>query len=283
MLPYLAWIYVDSSPWKGGMRVSSPFRDNWVWKRWVEYFPASLIKANPTADFSGERPVLMGYHPHGILSFGVQCNFGTDATGWRDKFPSLSPRICTLNMNLMIPFLREIMGRMGVIPASAESIKAALKPGNAVILVPGGAAEALDTKSGEYILTLARRTGFFRLALQHGADLVPTFGFGENNIYETLSSNSFLRNIQIKAYKLLSFSMPMFYGRGIFTYNMGLMPFRRPLTTVVGEPIRVERTENPTKEQIEALKAQYIEALRRLYAEWQPRLEPEAKAKLIII
>mmetsp|Transcript_29779 Transcript_29779/g.78432 ORF Transcript_29779/g.78432 Transcript_29779/m.78432 type:complete len:548 (+) Transcript_29779:82-1725(+) len=284
LVPYLTYSFIiDKSPFKGGMKISPMLRRAWIFKHWAAYFPASLIKANPSADFDGTRPMLMGYHPHGILSFGAQLNFGTDCTGWAEKFPNLTPRLCTLNMNLTMPFLREIIGRLGAIPADAGAIRSALKPGNAVILVVGGAAEALDTKPGEYVLTLARRKGFFRLALQHGADLVPSFGFGENDLFETLTPNSLLRTLQLKAYKILSFSMPIFYGRGVFTYNMGLLPFRRPLTVVVGDPIRCEQTPNPTAEQIDALKEQYISALRDLYKEWAPRLEPGRDASLMVI
>lgn len=284
LLPYLAWAcYFDRSPWKGGMKVWRGLRRSALFKDWAEYFPASLIKANPEADFSGQRPVMMGYHPHGILSFGALLNMGTDCTGWAEKFPKLMPRLCTLNMNFKMPFLREVVGRLGLIPASESSIRNALKPGNAVVLVVGGAAEALDTKPGQYVLTLARRRGFYRLALEHGADLVPSFGFGENDIYDTMEPQSLLRTLQLRAYKILSFSMPIFYGRSMFTYNAGLLPYRRPLTVVVGDPIRVEKTANPTSEQIEAVKAQYIAELRRLYEEWQPRFEPWREGSLIII
>jgi len=284
LLPYLTWALVlDKSPWRGGMKISKWLRRLWIWRRWAEYFPATLIRANPKADFSGERPMLMGYHPHGILSFGVQLCVTTDAAGWSEKFPNLTARPCTLNMNLTTPILREIIGRLGAIPADSGAIRAALKPGNAVLLVVGGAAEALDTKPGEYVLTLARRNGFFRIALQHGADLVPTFGFGENDLFDIVQPSSLVRAIQLKAYKILSFSMPIFYGRGVFTYNMGLLPFRRPLTVVVGDPIRTEKTENPTVEQIDALKEKYIEALRQLHKDWAPRLEPGRDTSLMIL
>mmetsp|Transcript_82607 Transcript_82607/g.181633 ORF Transcript_82607/g.181633 Transcript_82607/m.181633 type:complete len:560 (+) Transcript_82607:140-1819(+) len=284
LVPYLTWAWIiDKSPWKGGMRISNWLRNVWMFRHWAEYFPATLIKANPRADFSGKRPILMGYHPHGILSFGVQLCISSDAAGWPEKFPNLSPRPCTLNMNFMMPFLREFVGRLGGIPADAKAIRSALKPGNAVVLVVGGAAEALDTKPGEYVLTLARRTGFFRLALQHGADLVPCFGFGENDIFETVKPSSLVRKIQLKAYKLMSFSMPLFYGRGVFTYNMGMLPFRRPLTVVVGDPILTEKTAEPTKEQIDELKEKYIAALRQLHKDWAPRLEPGRDSTLMIL
>lgn len=284
LVPYLtyAWI-VDKSPWKGGMKSSKALRGWALWKHWAAYFPASLIKSDLAADFSGKRPVLMGYHPHGILSFGCQLSLGTDAVGWSEKFPHLTPRVCTLNLNLTMPFLREIIGRLGAIPADQAAIKACLKPGNAVVLVVGGSAEALDTKPGEYVLTLARRKGFFRLALQHGVDLVPVFGFGENDLFEVCSPSSILRVLQLKMYKILSFSMPIFYGRGVFTYNMGMLPFRRPLTAVVGKPIRCEQVANPTQEQIDELKEKYISALRQLHQEWAPRLEPGRASSLMIL
>lgn len=284
LVAYLPWaLLLDRSPWRGGKQPWHWLRRSWFLQQFAEYFPASLIKANPEADFSGSRPVLMGYHPHGILSFGAVCNFGTDTTGWAKKFPELTPRICTLNMNMKFPFLREILARMGCIAASRDSIKAALKPGNAVIIVVGGAAEALDTKPGEYVLVLARRSGFFRLALEHGADLVPTFGFGENDIFDTFAQpGTLLRRIQLKLYKVLSFSTPVFYGRNVFTYNMGPLPYRRPLTVVVGDPIRVEQQSMPTQEDVESLKTRYIASLRHLYEEWQPRLEPGREAPLMV-
>jgi len=40
--------------------------------------------------------------------------------------------------------------------------------GNAVVLVVGGAYEALDARPGSFTLTLKRRKGFVRLAMQHG-------------------------------------------------------------------------------------------------------------------
>merc|ERR1712032_598895 len=109
------------------------------------------------------------------------------------------------------------------------------------------------------------------------------FGFGENDIFDTVEPRSIFRQIQLKAYKALSFSMPIFYGRNMFTYNAGPLPYRRPLTVVVGEPIRVEKSADPTKEQIDFLKEQYISAVRCLYEQWRPRLEPGRDTSLIII
>ena len=40
------------------------------------------------------------------------------------------------------------------------------------------------------------------------------------------------RKIQEKLYKLLTFTPPLFLGRGIFQYSFGIMPFRKEVFTV---------------------------------------------------
>ena len=40
-----------------------------------------------------------------------------------------------------------------------------------------------------------------------------------------------------------------------------MLPYRKPITVVVGKPIPVEKVENPTSEQILAMHAKYISAL----------------------
>lgn len=53
------------------------------------------------------------------------------------------------------------------------------RPGVAVGIVVGGAAEALDSAPGSYRLTLLRRTGFVRVALRHGWVLLYARGRGQ--------------------------------------------------------------------------------------------------------
>ena len=60
--------------------------------------------------------------------------------------------------------------------------------GQATILVVGGALEALNGEHDCLRLVLNRRKGFIKLALRFGVDLVPTFSFGENSIYDQLKN-----------------------------------------------------------------------------------------------
>ena len=56
--------------------------------------------------------------------------------------------------------------------------------GCAAILIIGGAEEVYEAHPGSYRLVLRNRKGFVRKALQHGADLVPVFSFGENELFK---------------------------------------------------------------------------------------------------
>ena len=52
----------------------------------------------------------------------------------------------------------------------------------------GGAREALKSRPKSMNLTLNSRKGFIRLAIRHGASVIPAISFGENDVYQTVSS-----------------------------------------------------------------------------------------------
>ncbi|PIO22947.1 hypothetical protein AB205_0086620, partial [Aquarana catesbeiana] len=101
------------------------------------------------------------------------------------------------------------------------------------------------------------------------AHLVPVFSFGENELFLQVPNpkGSVLRNIQDKLQKMLGFAVPLFHARGIFQYSFGLMPYRMPIHTVVGKPIPVKQTSNPTQEEIDELHQIYLESLQELFEE----------------
>ncbi len=103
-----------------------------------------------------------------------------------------------------------------------------------IMIVVGGASEALDSHPGTFDLVLRRLKGIFRLAYQHGASLVPVISFGENDVYQQVPNppGSRIRSFQTTFLKWFGFSMPLFWGRGIFNYTIGLIPQRKPINTV---------------------------------------------------
>lgn len=83
-------------------------------------------------------------------------------------------------------------------------------------------------------------------------------------------------------------SQPLFRGAGVLS-ERGLLPLRRPLTTVVGAPIPVARLDaaevgRPAFDAaVERLHAQYVAALQALWEEWKERLAPGRRGELRIV
>jgi hypothetical protein len=233
-----------------------------------DYFPITLTK---TADFDPNKNYIMAVHPHGIMSASAYLNFATEATGWSEKFPGIKSHPLTLASHFRFPLHRDIVMLSGACSVSRESCVHILTKqgnGNAIQIVIGGAAEALDAHPGTVSLVLKRRKGFVRLALQHGASLVPVFSFGENELYQ-LVGTSRIRQFQDWATRLIGVAPVVFHGRGMFQYTMGLLPYRKPVNTVVGKPIEVEKNTNPSQEDVDRLHERYITSLIELFDQYK--------------
>uniref|UniRef100_A0A914CZ53 Acyltransferase n=1 Tax=Acrobeloides nanus TaxID=290746 RepID=A0A914CZ53_9BILA len=284
ILLYFAWTYHDRKTPKNGSRPCRFWRENRIWKYFADYFPLKLVK---TADLPPQHNYIVGSHPHGIFGIGTFGSFCTEATGFSETFPGIKPLLVTLPSQFWFPFRRELVISSGCISSYAESIGNVLsKPnrGVAVGIVVGGAEEALEARPDNFDLKLSTRKGFIRLALKHGAWLVPMYNFGENRIYNQVENRkgTKLRIIQTKFKEFFGFSPPIFFGRGIFQYTFGIMPYRAPITTVVGAPIPVNQNSEPTKEEVDSLHAEYCQALIKLFNEHKTKYDIPEDAQLNI-
>lgn len=103
---YAAWmywdIYIQKSSARGGKQ-SQWIRTSTYFHYFRDYFPIHLIK---TADLDPNANYVMGYHPHGIIGCGAFGNFGSDATGFSEKFPGITPHVVTLEANFRWPIIR---------------------------------------------------------------------------------------------------------------------------------------------------------------------------------
>ncbi|KAG7471064.1 hypothetical protein MATL_G00120510 [Megalops atlanticus] len=264
---YGLWLYLDwDTPQTGGRRLA--WVRNWtIWKHFRDYFPIHLIK---TCDLDPMRHYLFGFHPHGILVAGAFGNFCTEYTGFRELFPGMTPYLHVLPFWFRFPFFREYLMSAGIVSCSKRSVTHVLSQeggGNVSIIVIGGAAESLEARPGSLILEARNRKGFVRIALKCGAYLVPVFSFGENELFNQLRNpkGSMVRTVQEGLRKMVGFSLPLFHARGVFQYSFGLMPYRKPIYTIVGQPMVVEKNVNPTPEEVDRMHGQYLEALMQLF------------------
>ncbi|XP_034862907.1 2-acylglycerol O-acyltransferase 1 isoform X1 [Mirounga leonina] len=266
-VPYMTWLYFDwSTPEQGGRR--SKWVRSWtIWKYFKDYFPIHLIK---TWDLDPSHNYIFGFHPHGVLVAGAFGNFCTNYSDFEELFPGFTAYLHVLPFWFRCPLFREYLMTSGSVSVSKKSVSHVLSKeegGNISVIVLGGAEESLDAHPGKFTLFIRKRKGFVKIALTHGASLVPVFSFGENELFKQVNNpqGSWLRTVQEKLQKVMGFALPLFHARGIFQYNFGLMPYRKPIHTVVGRPIPVHQTLHPSPEQIEELHQTYMEELRKLY------------------
>lgn len=268
-IPYLVWCYYDRrTPEQGGRRWS--WVQNWtVWKYFMDYFPIHLVK---TQDLDPAHNYIFGFHPHGIFVFGAFGNFCTNYSDFKKLFPGFTSYLHVAVSWFWLPLFREYALSNGPVSVSKRSLSHVMSKeggGNISVIVIGGAKELLESFPGRYSLCLLQRKGFVKIALTHGAHLVPVFSFGENELYSQVDNpkGSWLRTAQDKVYNLTGLALPLFYARGIFQNSFGLMPYRKLIYTVVGRPIPVQKTLHPTPEQIDELHQTYMEELRKLFNE----------------
>ncbi|WIA37057.1 hypothetical protein OEZ86_014034 [Tetradesmus obliquus] len=287
---YMVWVLWG--PGKHAACNEAPYHAPWrhlpVWHLMGDYLSARLIK---TAELDPQGRYLFAAYPHGISAISGWTCFATEAAGFSKLFPGIRPWCMTLASNFKCPGIREYCLLYGLRSCERRScINMLRKPGTAIVLYPGGAAEALLTEQGKSNLILKRRKGFVRIALQTGASLVPVFGFGETDLFETYvpPPNSLLAKAQRFSHKYWGTSQPLFKGSGVFA-DWGLLPFRAPLTTVVGAPIPVAAMDPKAvapaefEAAVDALHAKYCTALQELFDAWKDRLAPNRKGDITIV
>jgi len=177
---------------------------------------------------------------------------------------------------------------LGFNDASKESCQTNLTrgPGSSIMLVVGGAAESLEARPGDMSLVINTRKGFVKVALRTGASLVPVLSFGETDVFESVQ-NGTLHKLQRALQKRMGFALPLLYGRAVggglmqlLGVDIGILPFRMPIHSVVGRPIDCERCADPTQEMIDAKHAEYVKELERLYAENHREYEEDRAFRL---
>ncbi|KAL2821016.1 diacylglycerol acyltransferase-domain-containing protein [Aspergillus granulosus] len=281
LLPYLIYISLFSNvATSGSLKYRNDFlRSLHIWSLYASYFPARLHRSEPLLP---TRKYIFGYHPHGIISLGAFAAFCTEALGFSKLFPGITNTLLTLDSNFRIPVYREYILSMGLASVSRESCENLLTKGGtdgegmgrAITIVIGGARESLNASPGSLRLVLKRRKGFIKLAIRTGADLVPVLAFGENDLYEQVRSDShpLIHKFQMLVKRMLGFTIPLFHARGVFNYDVGLMPYRRPLNIVVGRPIPVVQQQDRNKiddDYINQLHSEYVQELERLWEEYK--------------
>eukprot|EP00811_Abedinium_folium_P034481 NODE_7358_length_1586_cov_10.304318.p1 GENE.NODE_7358_length_1586_cov_10.304318~~NODE_7358_length_1586_cov_10.304318.p1 ORF type:complete len:339 (-),score=84.66 NODE_7358_length_1586_cov_10.304318:483-1499(-) len=286
MIAYTAATWPDKS-WHQGGKPSRVARFSRWWNWQARYYAARIVRTaalSPSPlDAGGQpKPYIFAIHPHGVLALSVWVNFCTEATGFGAMFPGVNIRTPVVDPPFYLPLQREVtMGGGGISPAP-RSVTAALKKGFSVALAIGGPTEALLPQGTSMKVILEDRLGFVKMALEHGADIVPCLAYGENSVFDQ-ASGVLLRKFQLASKRLINFSPVIFYGR------FGLVPKRQPLTMVTGPPLHVDvpmhQKADPAafNARCVELHCAYMAALQKLHAETHEAFGNEQEHELEIL
>lgn len=203
-------------------------------------------------------------------------------------------------MHMYTPIFRELILGWGMATASANSITTLLTQSsevdnpsnrdgftsNGVMLLVGGAREALYAHRNVYKIVLKQRRGFIRIAMKTGTSIVPIISFGETGVFDQPANppGSMMRKMQELIKKYTGIAPILFNGRGFFQYNFGVIPKRCPITQVVGAPIELAKNPDPSIEEINEVHVTFCKALQDLFeAHKSVYIENSEKVQLEIV
>eukprot|EP00520_Triparma_pacifica_P007807 CAMPEP_0118640848 /NCGR_PEP_ID=MMETSP0785-20121206/4967_1 /TAXON_ID=91992 /ORGANISM="Bolidomonas pacifica, Strain CCMP 1866" /LENGTH=255 /DNA_ID=CAMNT_0006532253 /DNA_START=351 /DNA_END=1115 /DNA_ORIENTATION=+ len=233
------------------------------WRTHFSYFPITVRL--PPSGLSTSKQYVFGVHPHGIHCWAL--NVFSIPGGPLDVLTSLTSEGCLTGLAasviFWIPVVRELFLQMGYVDAGRVVAGRAMDRGRSLFICTGGEEESMRTKVGEDVVVLNKRKGFVRLAVSHGADLVPVFGFGISDLYSTYSLGM---GVRMWIQKTTGVALPFFHGR-----FLSPLPYKVPVRVVVGEVIKIEEGDVPEKgvrpdeKVVEKYHRMYVESLKRMH------------------
>jgi 1-acyl-sn-glycerol-3-phosphate acyltransferase len=99
-----------------------------------------------------------------------------------------------------VPLWGELLAKHGMVLGSPENCSALMRSGQSILVFPGGAREVMRRKGEAYQLIWKQRTGFARLAIEHGYDIIPFGSVGPDESYRILwDANDILNTPWLRA------------------------------------------------------------------------------------
>ena len=167
-----------------------------------------------------------------------------------------------------LPVVGSLLSRLGAVRGNRETAGRILAAGRKLVTFPGGNREAFRPWTERHRVDFHGHKGFARLAIRHGAPIVPLLSVGGHNTFFVLSQGRALARWTGADKLLRSPSFPVFIG---LPWGLGIGPvFHFPLPAKmhieVGEPIPTAHIPPEVADDPETLQALYAEVEGRLQA-----------------
>ena len=182
--------------------------------------------------------LLIGIHSGGPFPWDAW----TIGVQWWRRFGRTRPLHGTAHDALMAtPVVGSYFRRMGVLPAAADSITAALAAGRDVALWPGGERDSLRPWLRRDEAILAGRAGFVKLAIRSGVPIVPISTVGGPDAMPVIATGRRLAKAMRldKFARIKMFPIAIQAPWGVSPALLPEVPFPTKIRTAFGEPIEV--------------------------------------------
>jgi len=215
------------------------------------------VKARPTS------PCLFVWQPHGLISISsLFYNSGLlSADGYARNHSVL------ISFWHYIPILGDFARHLHSIPSDASSIRKTLNARESVSVMIGGVRDMLDSRP--HVITIPKRNGIYRIALETGTPLVPVLTYGENERFPR-GEHWIFDAINDWLYSNFRVGIPFPSWTALQNWSELSYKSIKPIHSYTGAPIEVSKMENPTDADIDALRKQYNEGVQALFKETAP-------------
>jgi hypothetical protein len=172
----------------------------WIFRcvpKFFQYKEICETDDNELFAYMKTRSVIFTAAPHGVISYVGICSAIVRAD---EPALLLDMPTAVATVILRFPFMKNVLGIFGLVPASKEALSARLRGGKHVVLYLGGIAELFLSSTTIEALYLKQRAGVIKLALQTGSDIVPIYLFGNTSVLSLVKTGKlaeFSRKFQV--------------------------------------------------------------------------------------
>jgi 1-acyl-sn-glycerol-3-phosphate acyltransferase len=232
------WVSDRASQWSlDGPDMAFMNRQKYLWNPLMDYW--FRMEVGGWDRIPDAPALLIGIHSGAPFVWDAW----TVGVQWWRHFGEERPLHGTAHDALMaLPAIGGYFRKMGVLPAAADSISAALAAGRDVALWPGGERDSLRPWTQRDEAILAGRKGFIRLAIRSGVPIVPISTVGGPDSMPVLASGKRLAKLLAldKVARLKMFPIALQAPWGISPALLPEIPLPTKIRTAFQEPIRLK-------------------------------------------
>uniref|UniRef100_A0A0G4H3J2 Acyltransferase n=1 Tax=Chromera velia CCMP2878 TaxID=1169474 RepID=A0A0G4H3J2_9ALVE len=157
------------------------------------------------------------------------------------------------------PFLRYLFLLGPACDVSAKSLERELAKGSFIGLVPDGIAGIFKCSHTSETVYLKNRKGLARLALKTGYALLPAYSMGNTEAF-----TPWFDPFGLMEWASRKAQASLFFYTGRFGLPLGI-PRRTRITMLVGEPVLVQKKENPSPAEIDEVHEELLKGIRECF------------------